>query len=143
MLHHDYVSEIQAVRHIDIRTRVNGFLDNIYVDEGQQVKKGQPLFRINADEFKAELARTKANLKSAVAEAKAAELAVAQVQLLVDKKVISKSELEVAKVKLSAANARIDEARSAMDNAQTKLSYTYIRAPFSGVIDRIPLKVGS
>ncbi|GEO03101.1 hemolysin D [Adhaeribacter aerolatus] len=139
----EYVAQIQAVRHIDVRARVNGFLDAILVDEGQTVKKGQPLFRLSSAEHRAELARTKANLKTAIAEAKAAELEVARVQLMVDKKVISKSELEVAQVKLSAANARIDEARSAQDNAQTKLSYTNIKAPFSGVIDRIPFKTGS
>lgn len=142
-LHHNYVAEIQAVRHIGVRARVNGFLDNIYVDEGQTVKKGQPLFRISAEEYKAGVARAKANLKTAIAEAKAAELDIARIKLLVDKKVISKSELEVAKVKLSAAQARIEEARSNQSNAQTKLSYTYIKAPFAGVIDRIPFKAGS
>jgi membrane fusion protein, multidrug efflux system len=65
------------------------------------------------------------------------------VKLLVEKKVISKSELEVAQAKLQATQARIEEARSAQDNAATKLSYTYIKAPFSGTIDRLPLKVGS
>ena len=143
VLHQDYVANIQAVRHIEVRARVNGFLDNIYVDEGQQVKKGQPLFRISSEEYKAELASAKANLNSAIAEAKASELEVSRVQLLVDKKVISKSELGVAKAKLQAAMARIEEARSAQDNAATKLSYTYIKAPFSGTIDRLPLKAGS
>ncbi|MGV3587056.1 MAG: efflux RND transporter periplasmic adaptor subunit [Adhaeribacter sp.] len=143
ILHNEYVAQIQAVRHIDVRARVNGYLDAILVDEGQPVKKGQPLFRISSQEYQAELARAKANLKTAIAEAKAAELKLSQVQLLVDKKVISKSELEVAKVTLSAANARIDQARSDQDNAQTKLSYTNIKAPFSGVIDRIPFKTGS
>jgi membrane fusion protein, multidrug efflux system len=143
VLHQDYVANIQAVRHIEVRARVKGFLDNVYVDEGQQVRKGQPLFRISSEEYKAELAKAKANLNSAIAEAKAAELDVARVQLLVDKKVISKSELEVSKAKLQAAQARIEEARSAQDNAATKLGYTYIKAPFSGTIDRLPLKVGS
>ena len=143
VLHQDYVANIQAVRHIEVRARVNGFLDNVYVDEGQQVRQGQPLFRISSEEYKAELAKAKANLNSAIAEAKGAELEVTRVQLLVDKKVISRSELEVAKAKLQAAQARIEEARSAQDNAATKLSYTYINAPFSGTIDRIPLKVGS
>lgn len=143
VLHQDYIANIQAVRHIEVRARVNGFLDNIYVDEGQQVRQGQPLFRISSEEYKAELASAKANLNSAIAQAKAAELEVARVQMLVEKKVISASELEVTKAKLQAAQARIEEARSAQTNAATKLSYTYIRAPFSGTIDRLPLKTGS
>lgn len=143
ILHKEYVTDIHAVQNVEIRARVSGFLDKIYVDEGKEVKKGQPLFRLNDEEYKAELAKAKANLKSAIAEAKAAELEVSKVQLLVEKKVISKTELEVAHAKLVAANARIEEARSAESNAAIRLSYTYIRSPFTGIVDRIPLKVGS
>lgn len=143
LLYHDYVGDIQAVRNVEIRARVTGFLEKIYVDEGQQVKKGQPLFRLNSEEYKANLARAKANLTSAIAGAKSAELEVDRVKLLVDKKVISKTELEVSKAKLTAAQAKIEEARSAESNAAIRLSYTYIKAPFDGLIDRLPLKVGS
>ncbi|QNF33783.1 efflux RND transporter periplasmic adaptor subunit [Adhaeribacter swui] len=143
VLHHDYVADIQAQRHVEIRARVKGFLDNIYVDEGQQVKKGQPLFRISSEEYEAELARTKANLNSAIAAAKGAQLEVDRVKTLVEKRVVTKSELEVAQAKLNAAKAGIEEAKSAQANAATKLSYTFIKAPFTGIIDRIPLKVGS
>jgi membrane fusion protein (multidrug efflux system) len=142
-LQQGYVSNIQAVRNVEIRARVTGFLDEIYIDEGQEVKRGQLLFKINDVEYKAELAREKANLSSTIAEAKAAELEVARVKMLVEKKVISKSELEVARTKLNAAQARIKEARSAVANATTRLSYTSIRAPFNGLIYRIPLKAGS
>ncbi|WP_187263522.1 efflux RND transporter periplasmic adaptor subunit [Pontibacter beigongshangensis] len=142
-LFNDYVSDIQAKKHVEIRARVDGFLDQVYVDEGQEVKKGQPLFRVNSAEYEAELAKAKANHNNAVAEALAAELEVKRVRLLVDKAVISKSELEVAKARLKAAKARIEEAQSAQDNAATRLSYTFIKAPFSGIIDRIPLKTGS
>lgn len=143
ILHHEYVTDIQAVRNVEIRARVSGYLDKILVDEGKEVKQGQPLFQINDAEYRAEVAKAKANLTSAIAEAKTNELELDRVQILVDKKVISKTELEVAKAKLAAANARIEEARSAYSNAQLKLSYTFIRAPFDGIIDRIPLKVGS
>lgn len=143
VLHREYVTDIQAVQNVEIRARVKGYLEDIYVDEGQTVKKGQPLFRINAEEYKAELAKAKANLETAIAEAKATELEVDRVKVLVDKGVISKSEHEVAKARLKAAKAKIDEAKSAHSNAKLELSYTYIRAPFTGIIDRIPLKVGS
>ena len=142
-LHHEYVADIQAFQNVEIRARIQGYLENIYVDEGQVVKKGQPLFRINDEEFEAGLARAKANLETAIAEAKAKELEVNRLKLLVEKKVISATELEVARARLKAAHARIDEARSAHSNAEIKLAYTYIRAPFDGIIDRIPLKIGS
>lgn len=142
-LHHDYVADIQAIQNVEIRGRIQGYLEAIYVDEGQLVKKGQPLFRINDEEYAADLAKAKANLETAIAEAKAKELEVKRLKTLVDKKVISATELDVAKARLKAANARINEARSAHSNAQIKLSYTYIKAPFDGMVDRIPLKIGS
>ncbi|NSL90595.1 efflux RND transporter periplasmic adaptor subunit [Chitinophaga sp. Mgbs1] len=142
-LHRSYVTDIQAVQNVEIRARVNGFLDKIYVDEGQEVKKGQLLFGINDAEYRTELSKAKAVLSNMVAEAKAASLELERVTLLVDKKVVAASELDVANARLAAAQAKIDEARSAAGNAEMRLSYTSIRAPFDGIIDRIPLKKGS
>lgn len=142
-LHRSYVADVQAVQNVELRARVQGFLEKIYVDEGQEIKKGQLLFKINDEEYKAELAKAKANLKSSIAEAKASELEVDRLKVLVDKNVISETELEVAQAKQEAVIARIEEARSAEANAATRLSYTSIRAPFDGIIDRIPLKTGS
>jgi membrane fusion protein (multidrug efflux system) len=140
---HQYVADIQALRNVEIRARVAGFLEKIYVDEGQKVRKGQLLFRINAEEYQARLAKAKATLESAQAQSKTAELEVYQVGMLVAKKVISKTELDVAKAKRKAALAKIEEARSALANASIRLSYTNIRAPFNGIMNRIPLKAGS
>lgn len=142
-LSREYVGDIHAVKNVEIRARIQGYLEKIYVDEGQEVKKGQPLFRINDEEYEEGLTSAKANLKSVIAEAKAAALEVDRVKLLVEKGVVSKTELEVVKAKLDAAQARIEEAQSAQKNSSIKLSYTYIKAPFDGIIDRIPFKVGS
>lgn len=143
ILHNNYVADIQAVQNVEIRARVKGFLDKIHVDEGQEVKKGQLLFSINAAEYNAELTKAKAFLSSTVADAKAASLEVERVRILVEKKVIAATELEVAEAKQVAMDAKIDEARSAMENIAMRLSYTRICAPFDGIIDRIPLKAGS
>jgi len=143
LLYQDYVTDIQAVKNVDIRARVQGFLENIFVDEGQTVKKGQLLFQINDQEYVTELAKAKANLSSAIAEAKGADLEVGRTKILVDKNVITRSELDLAEAKLKAAQAKIDEARASQTNAETKLSYTKVLSPFDGVIDRIPLKTGS
>jgi len=99
VLQKSYVADIQAQKNIEIRSRVRGFLEKIYIDEGKQVKKGQLLFKLNDQEFKVNLSKAKAALSNAMADAKATELEVARVKLLVDKKVISKSELEVANQK--------------------------------------------
>lgn len=143
VLHRSYVASIEAVQNVEIRARVDGFLDTIHVDEGKMVRKGQVLFTIGNEEYISDLAKAKAALSNVIAEAKGAALEVERVKLLVEKKVIAGSELDVAKARLAAAEAKTDEARSALNNAENKLKYTKIRAPFTGVIDRIPLKNGS
>lgn len=138
-----YVAEIRAVQNVEIRNRVPGFLEKIFVDEGQPVKKGQLLFHIEDKQYNEDKVKANAALSIAIADGKAAELELERVKLLVDKNVVTPSELEVAQAKLTAARARIQEYQSALSNTKTKLSYTNIYAPFSGVINRIPLKVGS
>ncbi len=142
-LHREYVGDIHAVRNVEIYARVKGYLEQVYVDEGKEVRKGQILFRINNEEYAAQLAKAKANLQSAIAEAKGAELEMKRVKVLVDKNVVAKSEMEVAEAKLAAAHARIEEARSEKSNASIQLARTEIKAPFDGIIDRIPHKMGS
>ncbi|HAN39627.1 MAG TPA: efflux transporter periplasmic adaptor subunit, partial [Chitinophagaceae bacterium] len=143
LLQQAYVADIQAIQNIEIRAKVSGFLDKILIDEGQFVRKGQPLFQLNDAEYKVELYKAQAALNSAIAETKGAELEVNRVQTLVAKNVISKTELELAKAKLLAAEAKVNEARFKEKEANIKLSYTLIRSPFEGIIDRIPLKLGS
>ena len=138
-----YVTDIQAIRNVEVRSKVSGFLDAIYVDEGAKVSKGQVLFRIGDNEYKAQVAKARAVLHSMSAEANVAELEAERVRLMVEKKIIAATELELAKSKLKAARARVEEAQSNLDHATHLLSYTVIRAPFDGVVDRIPLKTGS
>lgn len=125
----EYVSQIRSVRNIEIRAQEKGFLQNIYVDEGQTVKAGQVLFKIMPKIYEAELLK-------AEAEAKAAEIELQNATTLVNKNVISKNEQAMAEAKL-------DHAKAEIALAKLHLSFTEIRAPFDGTIDRIPLKLGS
>jgi len=125
----EYVSQIRAVRDIEIRSQEKGFLQNIYVDEGQYVKAGQLLFRIMPKMYETEALK-------AEAEVKAAEVELLNTQSLADKDIVSKNELAMAKAKLAGANA-------GHSLAKIHLSFTEIRAPFNGYIDRIPKKLGS
>ncbi|MBF7091589.1 efflux RND transporter periplasmic adaptor subunit [Flavobacterium sp. ALJ2] len=125
----EYVSQIKSVRNIEIRAQEKGFLQNIYVDEGQFVKAGQVLFRIQPKMYEAELLK-------AQAEQKSAEIELQNTKTLVEKDIVSKNEQAVALSKLQAAKAEVALAK-------LHLSFTEIRAPFDGTIDRIPLKLGS
>ncbi len=138
-----FVADIQAVRNVEIRSKVSGFLEGRYVDEGQTVRKGQVMFKIGDAEYKAELTKAKAALNSMKAEARIAEVEYERVKLMVDKKIISQSELELSLSKYNAAKAKIEEAESAVQQAAHRLTYTVLCAPFDGVVDRIPLKSGS
>lgn len=143
IIYTEYVSDIHALRNVEIRARVQGYLEQIHVDEGAQVKKGQLLFTINDEEYRAAANQAKAALNSAEAEAAALALEVERVKILVDKNVVSETELRLAKAKYDAAKARIEEERSAYSNTSIRLSHTVVRSPFDGVIDRIPFKIGS
>lgn len=143
VLYTDYVADIQAVKNVEVRSRLQGFLESIYVDEGAAVKKGQILFKINDEEYRADVSKAQAALNSAIADAKTVSVESKRVKTLVDKNIISKTDLEVAEAGLNAAEARVEEARSVLQHAQTRLSYTNVKSPFNGRIDRIPLKVGS
>lgn len=144
-LQHDhlYVSSIQAIQNVEIRSKISGFLETICVDEGETVKKGQVLFRIGDIEYKNEVAKARAMLSMANADRKTAEVEMQRVKILVDKKIVSKTELDLATSRLNAATSKVEEAQSSLDIALHRLSYTVIRAPFDGVVDRIPLKGGS
>lgn len=139
----NYVADIQACKNIEIHARLNGVLENIYVDEGQPVKKGQLLFRINKDELNFSLKKAEAVLHSAMADAKVAKVEMARIKTLVQKEILSETELELADAKLSAFNAKIEEAKAQKDAVQKRISYASIYAPFDGIINRLPLKAGS
>src|SRR4051812_4516568 len=125
----EYVSQIKSVRNIEIRAQEKGYLQNIYVDEGQFVKAGQLLFRIMPKIYEAELQKAKA-------EATATGIELQNTKLLADKNVVSKNELAMAQ-------AKVDQAKAEVELAKLHLSFTEIRAPFDGTIDRLPKKLGS
>jgi membrane fusion protein, multidrug efflux system len=125
----DYVCQIHAVQHIEIRALERGYLQEIYVDEGQLVKKGQLMFKIMPLIYQAEQ-------QKAQAEAKFAEIEYLNTKRLADSNVVSPNELALAKAKFDKANAELSL-------AQTHLQFTDIKAPFDGIMDRFQVRLGS
>lgn len=124
-----YVCQIRAISHIELRALEKGYLQNIFVDEGKYVKKGQLMFQIMPMMYKAEL-------QKAEAEAKFAEIEYLNTKQLADSNVVSKNELALAK-------AKFDKAKAEQALAQVRLGFTEIRAPFNGIMDRFQVRLGS
>lgn len=139
----DYVANIQALQNVEVRARLKGYLEKIYVDEGQTVSKGQVLFSINSKEYNDELAMAKGINKSTIAEVNEAALELKNLRKLANKNIISQTEVELAINKLDAKKAKNEEAQAHISYAQLRVNNTQIRAPFNGIINRIPNKIGS
>ena len=129
MIVRDYVCQIHSIQHIELRAFERGYLEKIYVDEGQFVKKGQIMFQIMPLIYNAEL-------QKAQAEVNFVEIEYQNTKLLSEKNVVSPNELALAKAKL-------DKAKAEMALAQTHLQFTEIRAPFDGIMDHFQVRMGS
>ncbi|RDI04456.1 membrane fusion protein (multidrug efflux system) [Flavobacterium sp. AG291] len=125
----DYVSQIHSIQHIELRAQERGYLQKIYVDEGQSVKKGQLLFQIMPKLYEAEM-------QKAQAEADFAEIEYKNTKRLADSKVVAPNELAMAK-------AKVDKAKAELALTKVHLQFTEIRAPFDGIIDRFHVRLGS
>lgn len=142
-LYTDFPATIQGQQNIEIRPRVEGYIDKIFVDEGAVVKVGQPLFKISAPEYEQEVRTASASIKSAQASVSAARLAVNKVKPLVEKGIISKYDLESAQYTYESAMATLAQANAALVNAKTNLGYTTVTSPVNGVVGSIPFRLGS
>lgn len=139
----DFPATIQGQQIIEIRPKIDGYMDAIYVKEGAYVKKGQLLFRISNPLYEQEEINAKASIKSALADVNAAKMNVEKVKPLVEKDIVSKYQLESAQYTLEAKEASLAQAKATLSNAQTNLGYTILKSPQEGVIGNIPYKIGA
>jgi membrane fusion protein (multidrug efflux system) len=142
-LNTQYPASIQGQQNIEIRPRVEGYIEKIFVDEGSVVKAGQPLFKINDPQYEQAVRTANAGIKTAQADVSTAKLAVVKVKPLVEKDIVSKYELESAQYNYDAAMASLAQARAALVNARTNLGYTNVVSPVNGVVGSIPFRLGS
>lgn len=124
-----YVCQIRSIQHIEVRALERGYLQKIFVDEGQNVREGQRMFQIMPMLYQAEL-------QKAQAEAEFAQIEFENTKQLADSNVVSPNELAMAK-------AKFNKAKAELALAQTHLQFTEIRAPFDGIMDRFQARLGS
>lgn len=125
----EFVAQIKASQHIELRSLEKGYLQNIYVDEGQVVHKGQKMFQIMPLLLEAEL-------KKATAEYQLTKIEYDNTLILKKRNIVSANELALTKAKL-------DKAHAEMELAQTHLEFSTIKAPFDGIMDRFHVRLGS
>lgn len=139
----EYVAEIQASRNVEIRSRISGFIEKIHVDEGQFVQEGQILFSLNDAGIREEMNQAEAQYRSSIADSKVIEVELMGSKRLLEKNIISQSEYDMLQARFEAAVSRVEESKSILSNARLMLTYCYIKAPFSGNVNRLPVKAGS
>jgi len=126
----EYVCQIRAIQHIEIRSLEKGYLQNVLIDEGQTVKQGQLLFQIKPNVYEADVEKSEA-------EVQLSQIELENNQALVAKDIISPTEAAMSAAKLNKVKAELELAK-------THLGFTEIRAPFDGLIGRFgDIRLGS
>lgn len=128
-LTHDYVAQVQSIQHIEVRAQERGYLTEIFVDEGQMIEKGKKMFQIMPLIYRADV-------KRAEAEADMASIEFQNTKMLADKDIVSPAELALG-------GAKLNRAKAELSLAQTHMKLTEIRAPFTGIMDRFEVRLGS
>jgi len=134
---------IRGQEDIEIRPRIDGFIDAIYVDEGSVVRKGQVLFKINSPQSEQAVVTSKAAVESAQAQVNTAKLNVDRIRPLAERGIVSQVQLETTQNAYDAAVAAKSQADAALINANAGLSWTSVTSPVDGVVGSIPFRQGS
>jgi membrane fusion protein, multidrug efflux system len=139
----EFPATVEGKVNVEIRPQVDGYLEQIYADEGAYVKAGAPLFRISDKPYREQLANANATLLAAKGNLDKAALEVERLTPLVQNNVVSDVQMKTAKSGLQTARAAVAQAEAMVSNAQINVGYALVKAPVSGYIGRIPHKMGS
>jgi len=137
------IGETRGNTEIEIRARVEGFIESVDYKEGTLIEKGQPLYTIDARPFQAKLAATKASQAEAEAQLARTHQDVARYEPLVKKNAISREEYDTAVALEKAAAAAVDAAKAVVQQAEIDLSYTKVIAPEAGLAGRTEVFAGT
>ncbi len=142
-LYQDFPAILQGEQTVEIRPRIAGYIEEIKADEGDYVKKGQVLFRLNSNDIQAQVRSAEAQVKVAESMVQTAKININKTKPLVDKDIISSFQLESVETSLQSAEAQLAQAKANLANAKANLEYTLITSPTNGIIGTFPYRVGS
>ena len=139
----DYVGRIQAQQFVEIRARVEGFLETMLFEEGGYIQKGQTLFIIDPTLYKANVEKAKAQLNKAQAAMEKAKRDLERIEPLYEKKAASQLDLDNAIAAYEGAKADVIVSEATLTEAELTLSYTSVRSPISGYISERNVDIGT
>ena len=142
-IHGEFTGHTVAVATLDIRARVQGYLESVHFTPGARVKRGDLLFVIEPALFQAQVDQAKALLAAKEADYRAAQEQLEITQTIFQKSAGSRTDMVAKTQARDLAKAELENARASLAAAELNLSYTHIYAPFDGVIDRNLVDVGN
>ncbi len=141
-IYQEFVGQVYGLKDISIRARVEGFLEGIFFDEGRGVKKGQLLYKIESQQYEAEVAAKLSSLAEAKTLLVNAESELNRIRPLAEINAVSQSDLDAAVARFEASEASVEAAEANLKASQIQLSYTRIYSPITGIIGKTKAKVG-
>ena len=139
----DYVGRIRAQQFVEVRARVEGFLEQMKFEEGTYVNRGQVLFVINQDQYKAKADKARAQLKKDEATARKAERDLERIRPLYEQNAASQLDLDNAIAAYETAVASVGMSQADLDQAEQELGYTIVTSPISGHISERHVDLGT
>ncbi|MBQ2208973.1 MAG: efflux RND transporter periplasmic adaptor subunit [Prevotella sp.] len=138
-----YPATIKGVQDVEIRPKVQGFLVQINVKEGQTVSAGQTLFVIDNETYQAQVRQAQASVNTAQQQVNTAKLTYENAQQLHANKVIGDYEMQTSQNSFESAKAQLAQAQASLANAKEMLSFCYVKSPAAGVVGTLPYKKGA
>lgn len=138
-----YPATIKGMQDIEIRPKVSGYLVKLLVDEGATVRKGQPLFLIDSEQYRATVKAAKAQIRVCRANIATQKLTVDNKRMLFKQNIISSYDLKMAENTLASYEAQLAAAEAQLQSAQDNLRWCTVTSPADGVVGSIPYRVGS
>ena len=138
-----YPASIKGIQDVEIRPKVQGFLTQINVREGQTVSAGQTLFVVDNNTYQAAVRQAQAAVNTAQQQVNTAQLTYENSQQLHENKVIGDYELQTSQNTYESAKAQLAQAQAALASAKEQLSFCYVKSPASGIVGTLPFKKGA
>jgi len=138
-----YPATIKGVQDVEIRPKVQGFLTQINVKEGQHVVSGQTLFVLDNETYQAQVRQAQAAVNTAQQQVNTAKLTYENAQQLHANKVIGDYEMQTSRNSFESAKAQLAQAQASLASAKETLSFCYVKSPATGVVGTLPLKRGA